>query len=104
LWIDPGHSPKPADCGGMREADLIRGFSVPLLTRYTPMPDQIKYAHHELDPVLMNGHEALIFVNGHWQGMCHSLALEAKLMSKDDFYRVFGMVADRVPATAWQTT
>ena len=52
----------------------------------------------------MNGHEALIFINGHWQGMCHALAFEAKLMSKDDFYRVFGMVADRVPATAWQTT
>ena len=55
------------------------------------MPDQIKYAHHELDPVLMQGHEALIFINGHWQGMCHALAFEAKLMSKDDFYRIFGM-------------
>ena len=52
----------------------------------------------------MNGHEALIFINGHWQDMCHVLAFEAELMSKDDFYRVFGMVADHVPATAWQAT
>ena len=69
-----------------------------------PMPNQINYAHHEMDPVLMRGNEALIFIHGHWQGMCRALAFnEAKLMSKDDFYRVFGMVADRVPATAWQT-
>jgi hypothetical protein len=53
--------------------------------------------------VLMQGHEALIFINGHWQGMSHVLAFnEAESMSKDDFYRVFGTVADRVPATAWQ--
>ena len=81
-------------------ARLFRSF----LIRHTPMLDQIKYAHHELDPVLMNGHEALILINGHWQRMCHALAFEAKLMSKDDFYRAFGMVADHVPATAWQTT
>jgi len=88
----------------LRPADWVPRLFRSFLTRHTPMPDQIKYAHHELDPVLMNGHEALIFVNGHWQDMCHALAFEAKLMSKDDFYRIFGMVADRVPATAWQTT
>ena len=69
------------------------------------MPHPIKYAHHELDPVLIQGQEALIFINGHWQGMTYALAFnEAEVMSKDDFYRVFGMVADRIPATAWQTT
>ena len=89
----------------LRPAEWVPRLFRSFLTRHTPMPDQIKYAHHELDPVLMQGHEALIFINGHWQGMCHALAFnEAKLMSKDDFYRVFGMVADRVPATAWQTT
>ena len=89
----------------LRPANWVLRFFRSFHPRHTPMPDQIKYAHHELDPVLMQGHEALIFINGHWQGMCHVLALnEAKLMSKDDFYRVFGMVADHVPATAWQTT
>ena len=88
----------------LRPAEWVPGLFRSFLTRNTPMPDQIKYAHHEFDPVLMQGHEALIFINGHWQGMCHALAFEAELMSKDDFYRVFGMVADRIPATAWQTT
>jgi len=89
----------------LRPADWVPRLFRSFLTRHTPMPDQIKYAHHELDPVLMNGHEALIFINGHWQGMYYALAFnEAEVMSKEDFYKVFGMVADRVPATAWQTT
>ena len=89
----------------LRPADWVQRFFRSLLTRHSPMPDQIKYAHHELDPVLMQGHEALIFINGHWQGMSYALAFnEAEVMSKEDFYKVFGMVADRVPATAWQTT
>jgi hypothetical protein len=88
----------------LRPADRVPSLFRSFLTRYTPMRDQIKYAHYELDPVLMNGHQALVFINGHWQGMCRVLAFEAKLMSKDDFYTVFGMVADRVPGTAWQTT
>ena len=89
----------------LRPAEWVPGLFRSFLTRHTPMPDQIKYAHHEFDPVLMQAHEALIFINGHWQGMCHVLAFnEAEPMSKDDFYRVFGTVADRVPATAWQTT
>jgi hypothetical protein len=81
---------------------LVPRLSRSFLTRHSPVPDQTKYAHHELDPVLMQGHEALIFINGHWQGMCYALAFnEAKPMSKDDFYRIFGTVADQVPATVW---
>jgi hypothetical protein len=46
----------------------------------------------------MRGIEALIFINGHWQEMSCALAFsEAKLMTKDDFYKVFGTIADHLP-------
>jgi hypothetical protein len=55
-------------------------------------PSEIKYPHHEMDPVLMRG---LVFINGHWQGMSYALAFtEAKLMTKDDFYKALGTTAD----------
>ena len=67
------------------------------------MPSPIKYAHHEMDPVLMRGNEALIFINGHWQGMSYALAFsEAKLMSKDEFHKAFGTIGDHVPPNAWE--
>ena len=49
----------------------------------------------------MRGIEALIFINGHWQEMSYALAFsEAKLMTKDDFYKAFGTIADRTPIVA----
>lgn len=67
------------------------------------MPEKIKYAHHEMDPVLMRGNEALIFINGHWQGMSYALAFsEAKLMDKDTFYHAFGTIADHLPPDSWK--
>jgi hypothetical protein len=50
----------------------------------------------------MRGIEALIFINGHWQEMSYALAFsEAKLMTKDDFYKAFGTIADHLPPDAW---
>jgi hypothetical protein len=63
-----------------------------------PMPNQINYAHHEMDPVLMSGNEALIFIHGHWQGMSQALAFsEATLMTEEEFYGAFGTIADHLP-------
>jgi hypothetical protein len=62
------------------------------------MPNQINYAHHEMDPVLMSGNEALIFIHGHWQSMIHALAFsEATLMTEEEFYGAFGTIADHLP-------
>ena len=44
-----------------------------------PMPNQINYAHHEMDPVLMRGNDALIFIHGHWQSMNCSLAFSNRM-------------------------
>ena len=67
-----------------------------------PMPSQINYAHHEMDPVPMRGNEALIFIYGHWQSMSCALALrEAMLLTEDEFYNAFGTIADRLPPDAW---
>jgi glycosylphosphatidylinositol transamidase (GPIT) subunit GPI8 len=45
--------------------------------------------------VLMRDGKALVFINGHWQGMSYALAFtEAKLMTKDDFHKAFGTIAD----------
>ena len=65
------------------------------------MPNQITYARHEMDPVLIRGNEAaLIFIHNHWQGMCSSLAGEAKLMTEEEFYSAFGKIADHVLSNA----
>jgi hypothetical protein len=67
-----------------------------------PMPNQIHYAHHEMDPVLLRGNEALIFIHGHWQSMNCALAFsEAMLMTEEEFYNAFGKIADHLPADAW---
>jgi hypothetical protein len=69
------------------------------------MPNQITYAHHEMDPVLMRGNEALIFIYNHWQSMCSALAFgEAKLMTEEEFYNAFGKIADHVVPDAWAAT
>ena len=66
------------------------------------MPNQINYAHHEMDPVLMSGNVALIFIHGHWQSMSCALALsEAMLMTEEEFYNAFGTIADHLPPDAW---
>ena len=66
------------------------------------MPNQINYAHHEMDPVLMSGNGALIFIHGHWQAMNYALALsEATLMSEEAFYGAFGRIADHLPPDDW---
>jgi hypothetical protein len=55
-----------------------------------------------MDPVLMSGNEALIFINGHWQSTSYALAFsEAQLMIKEGFHNPFGKIADRVPLDAW---
>ena len=67
-----------------------------------PMPNQINNAHHEMDPVLMRGNEALIFIHGHWQSMSCALAFsEAMLMTEEDFYNAFGKIIDHLPPVAW---
>jgi hypothetical protein len=67
-----------------------------------PTPNQINYAHHEMDPVLIRGNEALIFIYGHWQTMNCALAFsEAMLMTEEEFYNEFGKIADHLPPGAW---
>jgi hypothetical protein len=69
------------------------------------MPNQITYAHHEMDPVLMRGNEALIFIYNQWQSMCSAIAFdEAKLMTEEEFYNTFGKIADHVVPDAWAAT
>jgi hypothetical protein len=66
------------------------------------IPNQVNYAHHEMDPVLMRGNEALVFIYNHWQSMSFALAFsEAKLMTEEEFYNAFGKIADHVPPDAW---
>jgi hypothetical protein len=66
------------------------------------MSNQITYAHHEINPVLMRGNEALIFIHGPRQSMGSALAFsEAKPMTEEEFYNAFGKTADHVPPDAW---
>jgi len=63
---------------------------------------ELRYAQHEDDPVVFNGDKAIIYINGHWQGMCPDVAAGAVEMTEPSFRVRFGKIASLIPGAIWK--